>query len=114
MALQLIQSTPSAPAHVCWLCQQSAEKALKAALVSDNVHFPLTHDLDILLNLLPQGWTVHSIHNNLSDLTEWSIEARYPGDWPEPTNKDAVMAESKARSIYDSVASEFVRRGMLI
>ena len=32
VALRLITGPPSAPRHACWLSQQAAEKALKAAL----------------------------------------------------------------------------------
>lgn len=53
-------------------------------------------------------------HKDLSELTDWIVSARYPGDWPEPTYEDAVGAESMARSVYDSVAAEFERRGILV
>ena len=114
VALQLIREIPPAPRHACWLCQQAAEKALKAALVSEEIDFPLTHDLDALRNMLPEGWAVRDTHGDLSELTEWVVEARYPRDWSEPTYADAVRAESEARSVHDSVAAEFKRRGMLI
>ena len=50
-----MKSTPNAPRHACWLSQQAAEKALKAALVLERVEFPFTHDLDALRNLLRCG-----------------------------------------------------------
>lgn len=112
LALRLINSDPSAPAHACWLCQQTAEKAIKAALVLEKTRFPRTHDLDTLLDMLPEGWAVKNEHEDLSELADWAVHARYPGDWPEPTHEDAVVAESTARSVYDSVAAEFERRGM--
>ncbi len=102
------------PRQVCWLSQQTAEKALKAALLLDAVKFPHVHDLNILRELLPKGWNVLDTHRELFNLTEWAVEARYPGDWPEPTNTDAKYVESTARLIYDSVAVEFRRRGILI
>ena len=113
-AQQLMRGNRPAPRHACWLCQQAAEKALKAALVSEEIDFPRTHDLDALRNMLPEGWGVRNTHGDLSELTEWAVEARYPGDWSEPTYEDAVRAETEARSVYDSVAAEFRRRGMLI
>ena len=44
VALRLITGPPSAPRHACWLSQQAAEKALKAALVLDRStsHSPTT------------------------------------------------------------------------
>jgi HEPN domain-containing protein len=42
------------PLHdmVCFHCQQSAEKYLKASLEEASIHFPKTHDLESLLALL--------------------------------------------------------------
>ena len=113
VALRLLTELPSAPRHACWFSQQAAEKALKAALVLQGAEFPFTHDLDALRNLLPDSWPVRIMHADLAELTEWAVETRYPGDWPEPTDADAVRAESEARAVHDSVAAEFRRRGAL-
>ena len=113
-ATYLINKKPSSPALACWLCQQAAEKAIKAALVLEKIHFPRTHDLNTLLDMLPGTWIVKSKHVTLSELTAWNINARYPGDWPEPTHEDAVGARSIAHSVCDLVAAEFKNRGILI
>ena len=112
VASRLLSGSPSAPRHACWLAQQAAEKALKAALILEGVEFPFIHDLDVLRDLLPPGWPVRDTHPDLAELSEWAAEARYPGDWPEATDTDAARAESEARSVYDSVAAEFRRRGV--
>ncbi|MBN1559717.1 HEPN domain-containing protein, partial [candidate division KSB1 bacterium] len=36
---------------ICYHCQQTAEKALKAFLVKHQVEFPKTHHLSLLINL---------------------------------------------------------------
>lgn len=113
-ALHLMSAEPRFPASACWHSQQSAEKAIKAALVLEQIRFPRTHDLNTLLDTLPEGWAVKNEHENLTELNDWIIHARYLGDWPEPVYEDAVVAESLARSIYDSVAAEFGRRGILV
>ena len=112
VAQHLLTSLPSAPRHVCSLSQQAAEKALKAALVLEGADFPFSHDLDALRNLLPPGWPVRTEHPDLAELTEWAVETRYPGDWPEPNDTDAARAEAEARAVHDSIASEFSRRGI--
>ena len=114
VALMVMNNPDTSPHHVCWLCQQSAEKALKAALVFEGITFPYTHDLDVLKKLLPKGWAVRDAHSELFILAEQAVEARYPGAWSEPTNADAVVAESKARLVYDSVESEFKCRGVFV
>ena len=40
---------------VCYHCQQCAEKYLKALLLYRGVAFPRTHDLRLLLDLIPTG-----------------------------------------------------------
>ena len=110
---RLMSGAPTAPRHACWLSQQAAEKALKAALILEEVDFSYTHDLDALRNLLPDGWAVRDTHADMAELTEWAVETRYPGDWPEHTDADATRAVSQARSVHDSIVAEFERRGIL-
>ena len=83
VAQRLLATDETPSRHVCFLSQQSAEKALKAALVLEGTDFPYRHDLDALRNLLPDTWSVRRKHPDLAQLTEWAVEARYPGDWQE-------------------------------
>ena len=112
VAQRLLADRSSAPRHVCWLSQQAAEKALKAALVLEEIDFPYTYDLNALRNLLPDSWTLRADHADLAELTEWAVEARYPGEWPEATESDAIRAEAKAHVMRDSVVAEIRRRGL--
>lgn len=58
LTAQVVDQNPSlARREVCWLAQQAADKALKAALVFSGVDFPRTHDLDLLCERLPEGST---------------------------------------------------------
>ena len=61
-AERLLRFPDAVPRHICWLAQQAAEKALKAALILEGVEFPYRHDLDALRNLLPDGWAVKVEH----------------------------------------------------
>ena len=69
VASRLMTGIPTAPRHACWLCQQAAEKALKAALVLEGIEFSFTHDLDALRNRLPENWSVRTTHADLAELT---------------------------------------------
>ena len=111
-ATALMANAPTFARHVCWLSQQAAEKAIKAGLMLEAIRFPLTHDLDALVNLLPAPWGMRERHPDLAELTEWAASARYPGDDVELTEADAARAMSQARSLYESVVSEFGRRGI--
>ena len=110
-AESMIEQTDVVPRHVCWLAQQAAEKALKAVLVFLQIDFPKSHDLDALRNLIPDGWQLKKDQPDLADLTEWSIESRYPGDWPEAVEKDARLAIERARAVWTSVDNDLTRRG---
>ena len=112
VARVLLRSHAPASRHVCWLSQQAAEKALKAALVLEGTEFPFTHDLDALRNRLPEDWQVRTTHTDLAELTQWAVETRYPGDWPEATELDAIRSEAEARAVHNSVEMEFRRRGV--
>jgi len=111
-AERLLADPRSVPRHICWLAQQAAEKALKAALVLEGVDFPWRHDLDALRNLLPAGWAVKVEQPDLAELTEWAVEARYPGDWPEATVEDAARAVATARAVYSAIARDCAQRGV--
>jgi len=97
--------------HVCGLSQQAAEKALKATLIFLRVEFPRTHDLDVLLKLIPSDWSVKQLIPDLATLTEWAVESRYPGDWPEANQEDAEYALNQASQILQTILTDFEQRG---
>ena len=99
-----------APRHACFLAQQAAEKAIKTIFVFCNLDFPRSHDLEALTNLIPQEWNLKNRDLDVSTLTEWAVEARYPGDWSEVTQKDAQIALSIAKEVYKTVAEDIEAR----
>ncbi len=70
-----------------------------------------SHDLDMLKNLLPDGWYTKSEAKDLSELSFWAVESRYPGDLPEATKEDADNALAKAEYILRSVQDDLRRHG---
>ena len=99
-----------APRHACWFAQQAAEKALKAVLILLQIDFPRTHDLDTLHNLVPDGWQFKDACPDLASLTEWAVEARYPGDWLEATDAEAATAVGQARVVWESISTELTQQ----
>src|SRR6266436_9699242 len=66
--------------QTCFLCQQSAEKYLKARLEDANIRAPKTHDLDRLLTLvLPVEPLWAPLLPTLLRLNDYAVEFRYPG-----------------------------------
>jgi HEPN domain-containing protein len=109
-AEQMARQDDIAPRQACWLAQQSAEKAIKAVLVYLQIKFPKKHDLDALRNQIPDGWQIKIDYPDLSTLSEWAVEARYPGDWPEALEKDAQAATEQARGILLSIQTDLNAR----
>lgn len=84
--------------------QQAAEKYIKAFLVHHEVEFPKTHDLDKLLDLM--ATVAPSLAESLRDMTVLSVygvEIRYPADIPEMSLVDAETAVELAGRVRDAV-----------
>ncbi len=107
---ELILEHDQVPRAACFNAQQCAEKSIKATLVFLQIPFPKTHDLNRLRDLLPEGWTVKEMPD-LSELSVWAVEPRYPGDLIEATRQDAEAAVVQARSIYETTVKDLKRQG---
>ena len=84
--------------EVCFHCQQSAEKYLKARLEEAGIFSPKTHDLRRLLNLsLPLEPMWAALLHAVASLSVYAVEFRYPGN--EATPQNAKDAKRYARTI---------------
>lgn len=101
------------PRYACGYFQQAAEKALKAALALEGIGFSYTHDLDALCDIMPDSWFLREGRPDLSELTEWAVESRWPGEWAEQTAEDARRAGADARLAFSLVDAGFRRRGVV-
>jgi HEPN domain-containing protein len=109
-----LQGTSAPARQVCFLAQQAAEKALKAVFVFLQIELPRSHDLEALLTLLPPGWAVRTRGLDLAALSEWAVEARYPGDWPQATAADAEAALTLADEVSEALKVDFEARGLTL
>ena len=88
------------PLHdqVCFHCQQSAEKYLKARLHELGVVFPKTHDLEYLLNLLlPHHGSLGRHRRAMRFLSRFAVDPRYP--LMHTTKRQAASALRYAREL---------------
>ncbi len=99
------------PRHACFLSQQAAERAVKAALVFLQVEFPYRHDLALLRTYLPDGWLLKENPADLDDLSQWAVEGRYPGSLREASEDDAETAVGLAREAYEAALEDLERYG---
>jgi HEPN domain-containing protein len=100
------------PRIVAFHAQQAAEKALKAALAVDCQPIPRTHDLDDLRNRLGPGWRVRRRHPDLTRLSDYGVDSRYPDDVEAITPIQCATAVRQASSIVRLVTEDLERRGI--
>src|SRR5947208_15321305 len=87
-------SRSKTPLHdgVCFHCQQSAEKYLKALLNELGLAIPRTHNLDDLLSLLVgQHRSLRSLRRGLIFLTDFAVQYRYPREKPSKRQAHAAL-----------------------
>jgi HEPN domain-containing protein len=83
---------------VCFHCQQSAEKYLKARIEEAGLRIARTHDLESLLNIVIQAeplWA--ALRPALQNLTDFAVDFRYPGN--EASKQDAKTAIRDCKAI---------------
>jgi HEPN domain-containing protein len=82
----------------CFLCQQSAEKYLKALMEELGQPIPRTHMLrDLLALLLPYHPSLRSLARGLTFLTRFGVAVRYPGE--NASKRQAASALRRAHEV---------------
>ena len=85
---------------ICFHCQQSAEKYLKAYLVKLGIPFPKTHDLGRLIEICSQSDTAFdTLMDKAELLSNYGVEVRYPDEWYLPSAKETQEALEIAEEI---------------
>ncbi|GAW28003.1 HEPN domain protein [Carboxydocella sp. ULO1] len=56
-----------------------------------------------MAELLPGVYASAFFEYELECLTEWCVESRYPGDFPEATKEDAILAINIDEAVYNLV-----------
>ncbi|TCL62323.1 HEPN domain-containing protein [Hydrogenispora ethanolica] len=108
MAELAIANKPEYKDLICFHCQQSAEKYLKAYLIRLNMDFKKSHSLIYLLDLLKAQENVpDSIYGTAEILEDYGVEVRYPGNGIELDQEDIHEAYQAALRI-----KEFVKEKM--
>jgi len=87
---------------ICFHCQQAAEKALKAFLVSIDIRPPKTHDLSALMELCGKNIHIGNLKEEVLVLNDYSVITRYPGD-KDLTSQDKDEALNSARKVINVV-----------
>jgi len=104
-AKHLTSMRPEPLEIICFHCQQAAEKALKAYLVSIDIRVPKTHDLDELLELCKGNGKITNLRELTIPLNDYSVMVRYPAVH-STTIEDKEQALNAASEVLDTVKKE--------
>ncbi len=99
-ALKLRKKCPTDT--VCFHAQQCVEKYLKAILILNGVDFSKTHDIVVIVSLLPRKLRPDLSVEEQRRLTDYATGARYPG-WPNIPFYEARQAVVLARRVRRTV-----------
>jgi len=110
-AARVLLDNSGPPATICFLCQQTAEKYLKAFLLLHGQPLKRIHHLDILLEdtiaLDPQ---FRELTESAVFVKRYYIASRYPDDMPEDVAPSkAAEALDAASRIRDMVLAKVAR-----
>ena len=79
-AAQILKIKRECPTDtVVYHAQQCVEKYLKAVLSSEGIPFPKTHNIRLLVDLVPQAFSPSLDEDEQDMLTDYATGARYPG-----------------------------------
>lgn len=99
------------PQQICFHAQQAVEKAFKAVLLLHEIDFPLTHDIEELIDILSQtGISFPPYFQNAGILTPFAVETRYPGYWGKIAEDDVIEAIDLAEKILKWVEDYISKR----
>ncbi len=88
---------------VCFHAQQCVEKYLKAFLVLVETPFPKTHDIELLISLMPKGMRIPLSPGQQRRLTDYATVTRYPGSYETIPLTEAKEAVKLARRIRQKI-----------
>ena len=97
---------------VCFHAQQCVEKYLKGFLVILETAFPRTHDIEVLISLLPKGVRIPLTVFQQRQLTEYALLTRYPGSYEPISLSEARDAVKLARKVKRKMQKLLEKKGL--
>lgn len=110
---RLTETEIIAATAVCFHCQQAVEKFLKAFLITNSIDVKKTHNIEFLLSECADIDTDFT-EVDPKELSDFGVDARYPGDIYIPDEKEILeykriafeikeMVEDKVRKILKGI-----------
>jgi HEPN domain-containing protein len=90
---------------ICFHSQQAVEKFLKAFLITKNVEFGKTHNLEFLIELCgKEDKEFRKV--DVGDLSFYAVEVRYPDEFYTPSVEEAKECLKIAKMVKEFVMSK--------
>lgn len=97
---------------ICYHCQQSSEKYMKALILLSSLEPPATHNLDVLMQLCKNNNIASEVWGGITTevirLTAFGVKPRYPSPIPL-VETDAKQAYKDASKVRDVVVGEILK-----
>lgn len=97
-----------ATSSVCFHCQQAVEKFLKAFLIANGVDIKKTHNIEFLLSEC-SDIDKDFVDIDPKELSDFGVEARYPGDMYIPDKNETLEYKKLAFEIKQFVESKIYK-----
>lgn len=91
---------------LCFHCQQAVEKYLKLFLTANRIEYKSTHNIAILLQQCMEIDDSFRSFKEISYLTQYAVELRYPDDFYIPDLSETKNAYKLALKVRKFVLSE--------
>ena len=107
---RLVERSRGPSAVGCFLCQQAAEKLLKAVLVARGVDPPRVHDLELLARMAGDAGSALEVQPDaLLALRAYAVAPRYPGFPDVQADRDLSRIVELAASVEAAVVAALAR-----
>lgn len=97
--------------NAIYLCEQAAEKIIRAVLTSEAKHAGIKHHLDAMVDLVPNENPLKPFLREIEELAAYATTYRYPTSSgriiPPPTSAEFDALASKARDALTRAAAHF-------
>ena len=94
---------------ICYHCQQSAEKDLKAYIIYLDLPLSKTHNLIKLVDQIKDlDNEVIGLQNDVAVLTDYIVTARYPDDSEPITDEESKLALEVTERINNYIKSKII------
>lgn len=97
-----------ATSSVCFHCQQAVERFLKAFLIANGVDIKKTHNIEYLLSEC-SDIDKDFVKIDPKELSDFGVDARYPGDMYIPDEREALEYKKLAFEIKEFVEKKIYK-----